>query len=81
MRELNVNEVKEVNGGLINVAIGAVVGGLSQAAAGGSATAIVRGMAFGALTGGFGAIASGATGAVRVISVSMSGLFGFAGSK
>jgi hypothetical protein len=80
MNELNVNEVKEVNGGIINVAIGAVVGGASQYASGGSGADIARGVAFGALTGGFGVMASGATGAMRVFSSSFSVLMGMIAS-
>lgn len=81
MRELSINEVKEVNGGLANVVIGAVVGGGSEALSGGDAGDIAKGAIYGALSGGFGSIASAAKGAVKVISAGMSVLTGLVASS
>lgn len=56
MRELNVNEIKEVNGGALalGAAFGAVAGGASAWADGGDLGDIVVGAAMGGLSGFFG---------------------------
>jgi hypothetical protein len=56
MHELNVNEIEEVNGGVLafGAAAGAIAGGGSAWANGGSLGDIVTGAAFGAIGGFFG---------------------------
>jgi hypothetical protein len=56
MRELNVNEIKEVNGGVLafGAAIGAIAGGVSAYADGGDFGDIVAGAFVGGASGFFG---------------------------
>ncbi len=69
MRELTIEEMDQVDGGVVwfGAAAGAIYGGYKAYEAGGGAGAIMGGAALGAATGVFGGVAAATSGFTRVV--------------
>jgi len=68
MRELTIEEMEQVDGGVVwfGAAAGAIYGGYMAYEAGGGVGAVLGGAAMGAATGIFGGVAAATTGFARV---------------